>query len=169
MIQNPHLFEIAAWPWLERLSRENGRWVTLANVPGAYWDEIARLGFNCVFLMGVWRRSAIGRDIARTVSGLVAEYDRVLPGWTDDDLPGSPYCIQAYEPDDRMGGWPGLDAARQQLNARGLALIVDFVPNHTAFDHAWIANHPERYVLGTKELLERSPQDFRATAGVDGR
>ena len=118
--------------------------------------------------MGVWRRSPIGREIARTDPGLIAAYDRVLPGWTNADVPGSPYCIQAYEPDDRVGGWHGLDAARRQLRDRGLALLLDFVPNHTAFDHAWISSHPERYVLGTKADYDRAPTEFRQTIAADG-
>jgi alpha amylase-like protein len=168
MRKHPHLFEIAAWPWLERLSREQGRLVTLADVREECWDDLARLGFDCVFLMGVWRRSTIGREIARTDRGLVAAYDRVLPGWTDADVVGSPYCIQGYEPDDRMGGWQGLDALHRQLRDRGIALLLDFVPNHTAFDHPWIATHPERYVLGTRDDYERAPGEFRQTITAKG-
>src|SRR5687768_4476385 len=138
MRAHPHLLEIAAWPWLERLTREAGRRVTLEDVPPAHWDRIAAGGFDLLFLMGVWRRSAIGRAIAQTESGLVAEYDRLMPGWTAADIPGSPYSIEAYEPDDRMGGWAGLDAARRELRARGIGLVLDFVPNHTGFDHVWI-------------------------------
>ena len=111
--------------------------------------------------MGVWRRSHIGRDIARTDPGLVAEYDRVLPGWTADDVPGSPYCVQAYEPDDQMGGWRGLDAARRALRDRGVKLMLDFVPNHTAFDHAWIFEHPDRYVSGDENDCRSAPSEYR--------
>jgi hypothetical protein len=170
-LSHPHLYEISAWPWLAgviagvRPSSDRGqtqvRPVTLENVPGEQWDRIAAAGFDYVFLMGVWRRSPIGREIARTHAGLVAEYDRVLPGWTPADVPGSPYCIQAYEPDDRMGGWRGLDAARRALNDRGIRLMLDFVPNHTAFDHAWISAHPERYVTGTEEDVRAAPSEFR--------
>jgi Alpha amylase, catalytic domain len=162
MRPHPHLMEIAVWPWLERLSRREGRRVTLADVPEAEWDSFAARGFDCVFLMGVWRRSAIGREIALNLPSLRAEYDRVLPGWSDADVTGSPYCIQAYEPDERMGGWRGLDEARAHLAERGMALFLDFVPNHTAFDHPWLASHPERYVLGTRDDYERSPANFRA-------
>ena len=154
--------EIATWPWLERLSRRERRRVTLADVPEGEWGSLAARGFDCVFLMGVWRRSAIGREIALSLPALRAEYDRVLPGWSDADVTGSPYCIQAYEPDDRMGGWHGLDTARVRLAERGITLFLDFVPNHTAFDHAWVASHPERYVLGTADDYERSPASFRA-------
>ena len=149
MRRHPHLLEISAWPWLERLSRVAAREIRLDSVPAAEWDRIGRQGFDAVFLMGVWRRSALGREIALTEPGLVEEYTRALPDWTVADVPGSPYCIQAYEPDERMGGWHGLDAARRELRVRGVSLILDFVPNHTAFDHAWIQEHPERYVIGT--------------------
>jgi hypothetical protein len=168
MRSHPHLLEISAWPWLERLSRGSQRLITLGNVPGESWDDLAQRGFDLVFLMGVWRRSPIGREIARTHSGLIEEYDRVLPGWTANDVVGSPYCVQAYEPDERMGGWAGLEQARRELNRRGLSLILDFVPNHTAFDHPWIHEHPDRYVQGTADDLQRAPAHFRTVRNPDG-
>src|ERR671912_2069078 len=73
-VEHPHLFEISAWPWLERLSAREHRRVTLADVPGAEWDVIAARGFTHVFLMGVWRRSPLGRAIALDHAGLRAEY-----------------------------------------------------------------------------------------------
>ena len=87
MRQHPHLYEISAWPWLERLSRRESRAITLADVPGAEWDAIASQGMDIVYLMGVWQRSAVGRLMARTDSSLISEYDRVLPGWGMEDVP----------------------------------------------------------------------------------
>src|SRR5262245_7394331 len=160
MRANPHLYEISAWPWLEQLSRQEDRVVTLGDVPDAAWDAVVRSGMDCVYLMGVWKRSAIGRLMARTHVELTREYDRVLPGWGMRDVPGSPYCIQAYEPDERMGGWDGLDAARAQLARRGLTLILDFVPNHTGFDHEWVRTNPEFYVQGTLDDFRADPTLF---------
>jgi len=160
-VKHPHLFEISAWPWLERLSRRENRVVTLADVPARDWDGIAARGFTHVFLMGVWERSPLGREIALADAALRHEYDEALPGWTPEDVAGSPYCVNAYEPDPRMGGWDGLDHAHAELNRREIGLVLDFVPNHTAFDHRWTAEHPRRYVLGTEEDLQRAPADFR--------
>jgi hypothetical protein len=160
-VKHPLLFEISAWPWLERLSRRERRGVTLADVPAEAWDSIAERGFSLVFLMGVWKRSPLGRELALADHRLRAEYDRALSGWTPPDVVGSPYCICAYEPDPRMGGWAGLDAAREQLNRRGIGLVLDFVPNHTAFDHPWTIAQPDRYVIGTPEDAERAAADFR--------
>lgn len=160
MRTHPHLYEISAWPWLDRLSRRRDRIVTLANVPDEEWDRIANDGFDIVYLMGVWRRSAVGRLIARTNPGLLHEYERVLPGWSMRDIPGSPYSIQAYEPDARMGGWDGLDRAHEALARRHIALFLDFVPNHTGFDHEWMTARPELYVEGTLDDYRRTPEHF---------
>jgi alpha amylase-like protein len=160
MRRNPHLYEFSAWPWLEALSSRAGKTVTLASVPAAAWDALAKQGVDCVYLMGVWQRSAVGRLMARTDRGLIGEYDRILPGWSMEDVPGSPYCIQAYEPDARMGGWEGLDKTRADLAARDMTLILDFVPNHTGFDHAWIQSNPDFYVQGTLDDYRLEPQLF---------
>ncbi|MBA3641462.1 MAG: alpha-amylase family glycosyl hydrolase [Chloroflexota bacterium] len=159
--RHPLLFELSAWPWLDRLSRKAGRLITLGNVPEDAWDAYAAQGFDVVYLMGVWQRSAIGRELARGLPDLRAEYDRVLPGWTPDDVPGSPYSISEYVPDERMGAWAGLDSARAALHSRGMQLMVDFVPNHTAFDHSWTRSHPERYVLASEEAMRQRPDAFR--------
>src|SRR5260221_2788397 len=98
MRTHPHLYEISAWPWLERLSRREDRRVTLADVPAASWDALASAGFDCVYLMGVWRRSAVGRLMGGTDPGLIADYHALVPGWGMAAVPGSPYSIQAYEP-----------------------------------------------------------------------
>lgn len=139
--------------------------MTLLNVPPSVWDGVAALGFDDVYLMGVWQRSAIGREIARLDAGLRAEYDLALPGWADQDVAGSPYSISAYEPDERMGGWAGLDAARAAIHARGMRLIIDFVPNHTGFDHPWVTAHPDWFVLGTDADAAAAPGDFRESGG----
>ena len=63
-------------------------------------------------------------------------------------------------PDPRIGTWDDLDRARQKLRARGIALFLDFVGNHTALDHPWTREHPEFYVRGTQQDFERDPDSF---------
>jgi hypothetical protein len=53
-----------------------------------------------------------------------------------------------------------LAALRERLRELGMLLMLDFVPNHLALDHAWLKEHPERFVQGTPELLEREPQNY---------
>ena len=154
---HPHLYEINTWTWLEKLSARLGRLVLLADVPDSEWDALARLGFDIVWLMGVWQRSPESRRIALANPGNIAQYDRALPGWKPDDVIGSPYAVARYVPDPRVGTWDSLDEVRSKLHARGISLFLDFVGNHTALDHPWTREHPEFYVQGT-------PQDFQLDA-----
>jgi hypothetical protein len=161
--RNPHLYEINTWAWLEKLGTRLGRFVTLAEVPDAEWDALARLGFDAVWLMGVWKRSLEARRIALETAeaeGGAAQYDRALPGWKPDDIIGSPYAVADYVPDARIGTWQALDGVRAKLHDRGVALFLDFVGNHTALDHAWVRRHPEFYVNGTAEDYQRDPASF---------
>ncbi len=157
---HPHLYEISTVPWLVELSRALGRKVTLGTVPSREWDRIQELGFDYVWLMGVWRKSPAGRRIFQNSEELYPVYSGALPDWTEDDVIGSPYSIQAYEPDPETGDWSELDKARKELERRGVGLILDFVPNHTGPDHPWVKSHPERYIQGSAEVFEASPGAF---------
>ncbi len=46
--------------------------------------------------------------------------------------------------------------------------MLDFVPNHTALDHPWVADHPARFVAGTEGDLERAPQNWTRVPGRRG-
>ncbi len=166
---HPHLYEINTWVWLEDLSRRAGRTVTLGQVPDHEWNRLQAMGFDLVWLMGVWRRGPEGRRIAQTDPTLFAGYEAALPGWQLDDVVGSPYAVQAYEPDPRLGAWEEVDAVRAKLHARDMRLVLDFVPNHTARDHQWITAHPEYYVQGDDRSLSDRPADFFLPAGGGAR
>lgn len=157
---NPHLYEINAWTWLDELSAREGRQITLAQVPDREWDRLQSLGMNFVWLMGVWRRSAAGREIARATPAYFPSYDEALPGWTLDDVVGSPYSIRDYSPDPRIGAWRDIDAAREKLNQRGIKLILDFVPNHTGLDHPWVSRNPDYYVQAPLDQFRKNPAAF---------
>jgi len=145
----PVILEVFTWPWLERLSSEEGRQVTLGDVPASAWDELALPGVDAVWLMGVWERSPAAREVALRHPGFRAATSAALPDATDADVVGSPYAIRRYEVDPRLGGRAGLAAAREELARRGLRLVLDFVPNHVAPDHDWVTAHPEYFVHET--------------------
>ena len=166
----PTIYEINTAVWLERLGRDEGRPLTLGEVPDAAWDAIAALPVDAVWLMGVWERSPAGLEIARADPGLDAGNRAALPDLRDGDVIGSPYCVRDYVVDDRFGGRSALAAARAALHARGLGLILDYVPNHVAPDHPWTASRPECFVTGSDDDLRDHPEAFlRTPAGVLAR
>jgi hypothetical protein len=148
---HPHLYEINTWPWLEKLSELQKHQVQLGDVPDGVWDEIASRGFNIVWLMGVWRRSPESRRLTLEDRGNTDRFQAALPGWAPADVISSPYSVTGYVPDACIGTWESLDLVRKKLHARGIALYLDFVGNHTALDHPWTREHPEYYVLGTQD------------------
>jgi hypothetical protein len=111
--------------------------------------------------MGIWKRSATGRDLARENHEMFRAYDAALPGWRAEDVAGSAFCVSAYEPDPHIGLFDELDAVREQLHARGMQLIVDFIPNHVGFDHPWMTTHPDRFVTAPESVFRMAPSDYR--------
>ena len=157
---NPTILEINTWPWLTGLSSQFGRAVSLATVPDAIWDDIGSRGFDAVWLMGVWQRSPVGVAIGLDEPPLVDTFRETLPDYTDDDVVGSAYCIRDYVVDDHLGGPTALKVARAELAARGMDLILDWVPNHVAVDHPWASAHPDRFIRGDRADLERARHEF---------
>lgn len=161
----PSIYEINTWVWLDELSRAAGRSLTLASVPAASWDTLATLGFDAIWLMGLWERSPAGTAIADRNAGLSAEFQRVLPDYHTGDNVGSPYCVRRYVVDRHFGGVAGLASAREALARRGVRLVLDFVPNHVAPDHPWASERPEYFIRGTEADLARDPASFTSSGG----
>ena len=152
--------------WLGEVSRRVGADVTLGSVPAREWDALVPAGVTLVWLMGVWARSPAGREIALASPDLRAAWSKALPDWTDADVAGSAYCIRDYEPPDMLGGWDGLDAAREELRARGALLMVDWVPNHVGPDSPWLLTTPDAFVRGTARDLDADPAGFVEIGGT---
>ena len=92
----PVIYEINTWLWLRELSRQHNRRVTLADVPETAWDTLADLRFDVVWLMGVWERSPEGITVTLNDPTRRQRFDEALPGWTAEDVIGSPYSCLLY-------------------------------------------------------------------------
>ena len=154
---NPIIYEINTWVWLDELSRKYRRDISLAKVPVDALEELSDWRIDAVWLMGVWNRGPATRTSALNY---LHEYRQALPDITEADVPGSAFAICDYRVDEHMGGRDGLAIFREELRLRGIKLILDFVPNHVALDHRWLAEHPEYFVTGTAADLESQPDNF---------
>lgn len=156
----PAVYEINTRVWLSELREKFGAALDLGSVPATVWDEIAGFGFDSVWLMGVWERSRFGVAIANRNRNLLNEFRKALPDFVASDNVGSPYCIRRYVVDRRLGGPKALAIARGELAARGMHLILDFVPNHVAPDHPWVREHPEYFLPATTSEAAKDPMSY---------
>ena len=158
--KHPVVYELNTWVWLRELSQKYRKPVDLAAVPDQEWDAIGSHGFDAVWFMGVWERSPAGIEISMRNEGLLRDFRRALPDFSAEDNVGSPYCVRRYSVDEHLGGPYGLAAARRALRQRGVRLLLDFVPNHVAPDHPWVIDHPDYFVQGSADDLNRDPASF---------
>lgn len=158
--QNPSLYQINTRVWLAALSRRLCRRATLDDVPDADLDRLARLGFDWVWLLSVWQTGLAGQRISRSKPEWRREFEDTLPDLREEDIVGSGFAIAAYQAHADLGGDDALARIRERLKRRGLRLLLDFVPNHTAMDHPWASAHPDYYVTGTEIDLARAPANY---------
>lgn len=86
--------------------------------------HIEALGANVIYLMPVY---PVGQE--RSAGGL-----------------GSPYAVKDFKAvNPEFGTLEDLQTLVDEAHDRGIAVILDFVANHTAWDNAWITEHPEWY------------------------
>jgi hypothetical protein len=158
--RNPVIYEINTWVWLGEMSHQLQFPISLANVPGEKWDDLAHLNVEAVWFMGVWQRSERGIAISNQHAGNLADFRRALPDFSFADNVGSPYCVKRYVVDEYLGGDEGLAIAREQLAKRGIKLVLDFVPNHLAHDHRWVEESPDYFISGNREDLRDDPVTY---------
>src|SRR5262249_9516964 len=146
--------------WLNRLSREAGKRITLADIVDATFDSFADQGFDWIWLLSVWQTGAAGRAVSRSNPQWRSEFKALLPDLAEDDICGSGFAITAYSVSGALGGDAALAGFRERLTRRGIKLMLDFVPNHTAPDHPWVKAHPDYYIEGNEEALAASPRNY---------
>ena len=156
----PALYQINTRVWLTELSSRLGRKATLDDVPDSELDHILWKGFDWVWLLSVWQTGLAGQKISRTNPEWRKEFEDTLLDLKEDDIEGSGFAITGYEVNKKLGGDSGLKRFRERLKTRGLKLMLDFVPNHTAIDNPWVEDHPEYYVQGTEDNLAQSPMNY---------
>jgi hypothetical protein len=160
------LHQLNARTWLTARARQLGRAATLDDLDDGELDRLAELGFSWLYLLGAWRTGEAGRRVSRAEPAWREEFARVLPDLREEDVCGSCFAVTGYELNPALGDDAALARLRRRLADRGLRLMLDFVPNHTAPDHPWVRSHPDRYVAGTEALLRAELHNYTR---VDGR
>ncbi|MFH0735242.1 MAG: alpha-amylase family glycosyl hydrolase [bacterium] len=159
MRSNKNIYEINTRVWIKNFS-DGEKSITLDKVPNSYWDNLADLGIDFVWLMGVWKtcRSTIEKYCFE--EGLVKEYNNALKDWKKEDVIGSPYSINVYEISPELGGEESLILLKQELNKRGIKLILDFVSNHYSADSVLLRTNSEIFLTADQEIYSRDQYTY---------
>ncbi|WP_375418627.1 alpha-amylase family glycosyl hydrolase [uncultured Hymenobacter sp.] len=106
-------------------------------------DSIKALGVNVVYLMPIF---PIGK--LKAVD--------------------SPFAVQNYTAvNPEFGTLADLRALVDGAHARGLAVMLDWVGNHTSWDHAWITEHPDWYVRDAQGNMRNPIPEWKDIVQLD--
>jgi hypothetical protein len=164
----PSLYQINTRVWLTELSQTLDRQATLDDIPDAALDEFAAQGFDWIWLLSVWQTGPAAQAISRSNPEWRREFEETLPDLTEEDIAGSGFAITNYIVHRDLGGDAALARVRERLRQRGLKVMLDFVPNHMAPDHPWIARDPDYFIAGSEIDLVRAPLNCFQTSTADG-
>ncbi|HRI60861.1 MAG TPA: alpha-amylase family glycosyl hydrolase, partial [Saprospiraceae bacterium] len=156
----PSLYQVNTRVWLTALSTEPGRRATLDDIPDNALDRLAEMGFDWIWFLSVWTTGEQGRKVSRENPGWRRDFEATLPDLKEEDIAGSGFAVTGYTVHPDLGGDDALKRLRKRLQKRGLKLMLDFVPNHMGPDHPWVEDHPDYFVSGTKDDLEKYPQNY---------
>lgn len=67
---------------------------------------------------------------------------------------GSPYCVRDYKAvNPSYGTNDDLKALVKKAHDNGMHVVMDWVANHTSWDHAWITEHPDWYTQKNGQII----------------
>ena len=156
----PSLYQINTRVWITDIANKNGRPATLDDIPDDELDRLAEMGFDWIWFLSVWCTGEVAKKISRDNPEWRHDFEDTLPDLQEKDIAGSGFAITGYIVHPDLGGDEALKRLRERLQKRGLKLMLDFVPNHMAPDHPWVLDHPDYFVPGTVNDLEKDPQNY---------
>lgn len=113
--------------------------------------QLKQLGVKVIWLMPVFpisetKRKATGGDFASLIED-ASEREKML---------GSYYAVTDYtKVNPEFGTMEDLQKLIDVAHENGMYIILDWVPNHTGWDHVWLNDHPEFYTKNaTGEITE---------------
>ncbi|MBI1317827.1 MAG: alpha-amylase [Candidatus Hydrogenedens sp.] len=130
---NVVLIAKTVYVWLDQLSKRHGRTIArLDQIPDAELDQLAGWGFTGLWLIGLWERSSVSRDMKRMMGNPEAE--------------ASAYSLYDYTIAYDLGGEEAYQNLAARAWRRGIRLASDMVPNHVGIYSRWVVEHPDWFI-----------------------
>ncbi|MDE5843321.1 MAG: alpha-glucosidase C-terminal domain-containing protein [Muribaculaceae bacterium] len=82
------------------------------------------------------------------IAGMDCDILWVMPIYVrgEKDAIGSPYCIKDFKGvNPKYGTEADVKALVDNAHSKGMKVMFDWIANHTAWDHPWVTQYPDRY------------------------
>jgi glycosidase len=156
----------------EKVESRHPEWVKSANIYEVNVRQYSKEGTFAAFAAHLPRLKEMGVDILwfMPIQPIGVENRKIVG---DQNL-GSYYSISDYtaiHPD--YGTEEEFKALVEQAHSMGMHIILDWVANHTSFDHHWTKEHPDFYShdkdgnINVALDLEGKPTDWTDVADLD--
>lgn len=162
-VKYPRLLELNSRIWIKRF----GKNATLADVPDSQIDFWKSIGYNYIWLMGVWNNNKKVIDEYCFEPDLIKSYTDALKDWHKDDVIGSPYSIDKYEINNLLGTKKDLLDFKKRLNEAGIFLVLDFVCNHFSAKSSLIWTNKEIFLPADEYIFKNDPYTFYPSPAND--
>lgn len=132
-MSNVVLLAKSAYVWLDQLGKKYQRDIhRLDQVPDEELEQLARWGFNGLWLIGVWERSPASQRIKQIMG--------------NPEAAASAYSLYDYTIAADLGGEEAYANLRDRARAKGIRLASDMVPNHMGIYSRWTVEHPDWFI-----------------------
>ncbi len=119
--------------WMDQLSKKYQKHIyNLDQIPDEALDQLAKWGFNALWLIGIWQRSSASKTIKQWCGNPEAE--------------ASAYSLYDYVIAYDLGGNEAFEELKKRAWRRGIRLTADMVPNHFGIDSKWMMEHPDWFI-----------------------
>ena len=147
-----NIYQILTRPWLKQFGNIN-------NVPIDYWQDLKSKEMEYIWLTGLWQVPENGKNLAMSAPA-VELYKQILPDFTESDVDGSPFAIENYTVDSKIGTFEDIRNLKQKLNSLGLKLILDFIPNHFSLVSSLVDSNPELFVTDNQGVIQNGKDPY---------
>lgn len=128
--------------------------------------QLKELGVKIIWLMPIFPISETKR---KATGGADSKFASEMPKEEQAKYLGSYYAVSDFKAiNPEFGNIEDFRNLVKTAHENGIYVILDWVPNHTGWDHVWIKEHPEFYTKNEKgEITHPKDTDWTDVADLD--